>query len=318
VDRGVEVAGLIRPRRSLGEVALVLFSRGRTVPLPVLKAAYLDWLRRAERWLGTATGPDAQFDLAESRARELLGWSLQTKRGRRMRRRLKGGEESSDSRLLSAFTNLLLVFQGADATNEGVVELLQAGGLGVAIRDQVDEAGPVATEFTPDVLSLVREFNLSNLRAVVGTLTEEDLVAARDVIKVVVPFATAFATFAKVLLRLPDAFGFVALAEAADDETQIAYAALALVMIKDLIQSDEGQAVIGLMAERLPYFRQAADLLQSLPIEVARRLPSADPTILDTLDVSERERIRAASALLAADDTSAGVQRQLGELSPTG
>lgn len=312
VERGVEVAGLIRPRRSLGEVALVLFSRGRPVPPRVVKAAYLEWLRRAEKWLGAATSPEAQFDLAEARARVLLGWSLQTKRGRRMRRRLKGGNEPADSRLLSALTNLLLVFQGAFTTDEGIIEMLEAGGLGAAIRDHVEGVGPIATEFTPDVLALVRQFNLQNLRAVIAASTDEDLVAARDVIKVVVPFASAFSTFARVLLKLPDAFGFAALADAAEDETQIAYAALALVLIKDLIQSAEGQVVIGLMSDRLWYFRQAADLLQSLPIEVARRLPSGDPAILETLDPSERDRIRsAASALLAADDFRGGLQTQL-------
>jgi hypothetical protein len=297
----------------LAEVALILFSRGGTVPLPILKASYLDWLERAEKWLGTATTPEDQFDLAESRARDLLGWSLQTKRGRRMRRRLKARDESADSRLLSAFTNLLLVFQGASTTDEGIIELLEAGGLGAAIRDQVDGVGPIASEFSSDLLTLARQFNLTNLRAVVATVTEEDLIAARDVIRVVVPFAVAFAMFARVLLKLPDAFGFTALAEAADDETQIAYAALALLLVKELIQSAEGQQVIGLMAGRLAYFQQAASLLQSLPIEVARRLPSGDSTLLDSLDAKERDRIRsAASALQSADDSGASPQRQQG------
>jgi hypothetical protein len=66
VDRGVEVAGLVRPRRSLGEVALLLFARGRTMPLPTLKAAYLDWLERAGRWLGTASTPGRISSISRS------------------------------------------------------------------------------------------------------------------------------------------------------------------------------------------------------------------------------------------------------------
>jgi hypothetical protein len=275
VERGIEIAILIKPRRTLQDVALILFARGRPVRLAVLKAAYLEWLARIEKWLGSAETPAEKLDLAERKGLQLRRGALATRRGRQMRRRLRGRDESADSILLSALTNMLLVLQGAETTDDGIMELLEAGGLGAVTHDRAAGVGPIATSISADALALTRQFNLRTLREIVESAAEADLVMTRDVMRLVVPFAAAFSTVVRAQVGLPDAFGFGPLAEAGEDEVQIAYGAVVLLLMKDLIQSPEGQSVLGVMMERLPSFLKAADFVRSLPVSQAHHLGAA-------------------------------------------
>jgi hypothetical protein len=66
------------------------------------------------------------------------------------------------------------------------------------------------------------------------------------------------------------------------------------------------------MSEQLVHFEQTSGFSQSLPIEVARRLSSHDPTVLDTLDPNKRDRFgHGATALIAADVESVDSQARL-------
>jgi hypothetical protein len=69
------------------------------------------------------------FDAAEERALGMVTPILRTKLGRRFRSRLKGKDVPANDLFFSVATNLILVLQGGDTTDEGLDEVLEAGGV---------------------------------------------------------------------------------------------------------------------------------------------------------------------------------------------
>jgi len=298
VARVVEVAGLVRPRHPLSEVALILFARGRTIPSEVVKRAYCEWLDGLEKWLGSAGTPEARFELAETKAARMVPWVVGTKTGRRMRRRAKGRPETAESVLLSAFTNLLLVLLGEDVPDDALLEVLDVGGVTAMFRDTIGGFGPIAEGPSQDLFRLIRRSNLRTLRASVTAASTDELFRLSQVAASITRFAKPFTVAARALGKR-DAFGLAPMVEFGED-IDFAHGAAFLLLIKDLVASSDGTKVLTLMESRTPYFAALAALLRSLPKPVVERVAQGKPDALASLSAPERDRVRAEAAHIEA------------------
>ena len=306
VEQGRVVAQLVRRRRPLGDVAVALFTRGYPVSEHVLKDAYLEWLERIQRFLGRPAADEEMLDAAEDRATAMLAPLLKTKQGRRFRSRLRRGSVPADVVLLSVVTNLVLLLQGGETTDGGLDEVLEAGGVTAMYRDRIPGAGPIASGPSLAVRELMRTFSIRNLRELVGRSTVEDLVWARDLLLLIVPFASAFAVMLRTMFGLRDAMGFGILADIEQDDATLGYAIPIMLLLRDIASTPEAQDLLAMMRGRLAHFQEAAAFLRTLPAPVARRLAHGDPHVLDGLDADERQRIQEEAARLRAQAESGG------------
>jgi hypothetical protein len=298
VEQGRVVAQLVRRRRPLGDVAVALFIRGYPVPEHILKDAYLEWLERIQRLLGRPATGEEMFDAAEERATVIVAPILRTRLGRRFRYRLRRGSVPADEVFMSVVTNLVLLLQGGETTDSGLDEVLEAGGVTAMYRDRIPGAGPIASGPSPEVRELMRMFSLRNLGELVGRCTLEDLVWARDLLLLIVPFASAFAVMLRTMFGLRDAMGFGILADMEQDDGMLGYGIPVMLLLRDVASTPEAQDLLAMMRGRLVHFQQAAAFLRTLPAPVARRLGLGEPHVLDGLDADERQRIQEEAARL--------------------
>ena len=309
VEQARAVAAAVRHRRPLSEVALTLFMRGYPIEERVLKAAFAAWLSKIERWLGSADSSDERFDIAERRAVELARYSKKTRQGRRIIRRARRLKEDPEAVAVSAYTNMLLLLQGEQPPEDAIAELLDVGGLGAAFQDKAAGVGPLAPGLDDTILNLIRKVNFPTLRQTIEASTLADLAWARDILLVVAPFARAIAVLARTLFKLPDAFGFAVIGEVAADELLLAHGMPILLLGRELFETEGARELLSKMQEQLSYFSSAAAFLESLPPQIRRRLPSADPGLLDRLPAEEAARVRDAAAALRIDGESRGYGR---------
>ncbi len=306
VEQGRVVAQLVRRRRPLSDVAVALFVRGYPVPEQVLKDAFGEWLDRLQRYLGRPATVEEMFDSAEDRARAMVAPMLKTKQGRRFRSRQRGGDVAADDVFLSVVTNLVLLLQGGETTDDGLDEVLEAGGASAMYRDRIPGAGPIAAGPSPEVREFMRKVSLQNLRRLVEASTIEDLVWARDLILLFIPFASVFAVMIRTMFQLPDAMGFGVLADMEGDDRMLGYGIPIMLLLRDVASTPEAQDLLAMMRDKLVHFQQAAAFLRSFPAPVARRLVQGDAAVLDELDADERRRIQAEAARLQTEAESRG------------
>lgn len=254
VEQGRVVAQLVRRRRPLSDVAVALFVRDYQVPEHVLKNAYAEWLEKIQRYLGRPAAIDEMFDAAEERATAMVPPMLKTKLGRRFRSRLRRSGVPADDVFLSVVTNLILLLQGGETTDEGLDEVLEAGGATAMYRDHILGAEPIAPGPTPEVREFMRKVSLRNLRELVEASTMEDLVWARDLILLFVPFASALAVIIRTMFRLPDAMGFGALADMAYDDAMLGHAVPIALLLRDVASTPEAQDLLAMMRDKLIHF----------------------------------------------------------------
>jgi hypothetical protein len=307
VEQGRVVAQLVRRRRPLSDVAVALFVRGYQVPERVLKNAYAEWLKRAQCYLGRPAAIQEMFDAAEERATAMVRPMLKTKQGRRFRSRLRRGGAPADDIFLSVVTNLILLLQGGETTDEGLDEVLEAGGATAMYRDRIPGVGPIALGPTPAVREFMRKVSLGNLRELVDTSTMEDLVWARDLILLLVPFASAVAAMIRTMFRLPDAMGFGVLADMESDDGTLGHAIPIMLLLRDVASTPEALDLLSMMRDRLNHFQEAAAFLMTLPAPVIRRLTQGDAGVLDGLDADTRRRIQEEAARLQAEGEAHGL-----------
>jgi hypothetical protein len=306
VEQGRVVAQLVRRRRPLGDVAVTLFIRGFPVPEHVLKDAFAQWLNRIQRYLGRPPALEELFDAAEARATAMVAPMLKTKQGRRFRSRLRGKQVPADDVFLSVVTNLVLLLQGGETTDEGLDEVLEAGGVTAMYRDRIPGAEPIASGPSPEVRELMRKVSLENLRRLVETSSREDLVWARDLILLFIPFASAFAVMIRTMFQLPDAMGFGVLADLEGDDGMLGYGVPIMLLLRDVASTPEAEELLAMMRDKLVYFQQAAAFLRSFPAPVAARLAQGDASVLEGLDADERRRIQEEAARLRAQGEAHG------------
>ncbi len=228
------------------------------------------WFDRIQRWLGAPAEGDAALDAAERRAVTMVTPLLRTRQGRRFRSRLRGKDVPADDVFLSVVTNLVLMMQGGETTEDGLAEVLEAGG--------------------------------ANLRELVKASTIEDLLYARDLINLFVPFASALAVMIRTMFRLPDAMGFGVLADMADEGDMLGYAVPLMLLLRDVTSTPEALGLLAMMREKLVPFQQAASFLTTVPEPIARRLAQGDTEALDGLDADERRRVQEEATRLLAQN----------------
>jgi hypothetical protein len=146
----------------------------------------------------------------------------------------------------------------------------------------------------------MRKVSLQNLRGLVETSTMDDLVWARDLVLLFVPFASAFAVMIRTMFSLPDALGFGVLAEMEGEDGMLGYAIPIMLLLRDVAATPEAQELMAMMRDRLVHFQDAASFLRTLPTSVAQRLTQGDASVLDGLDPEEKRRIQQEAARLQA------------------
>jgi hypothetical protein len=307
VEQGRVVAQLVRRRRPLGDVAVALFIGGYAVPKHVLKDAYLEWLERIQSLLGPPAAGEEMVDAAEERAMAMVAPILRTKLGRRFRSRLRRGTVPADEVLLSVVTNLVLLLQGGETTDDGLDEVLEAGGVTAMYRDRIPGVRPIAPGPSPEVRELMRMFSIQNLRELVRRSRLDDLVWARDLLLLIVPFASAFAVMLRTMFGLRDAMGFGVLADMELDDGMLGYGIPIMLLLRDVASTPDAQDLLAMMRGRLVHFQEAAAFLQTLPAAIAHRLPRGDPHLLDGLDADERPRIQEEASRLNARGETDGL-----------
>lgn len=300
VDQAVAVAELARPRRRLDEVALILFRRGHDLPLNTIKWAYGACLDRFEKWLDRAATEegDADLNLAAAKAAQVIRHGSRSRQGRRMKARLRRAGLPDDA-LVSVWQNVIAYFQtGEPITDEGLQELLVAGGIQAAMTDQAAGLGPLAPDLPAELPVVLQRMKLNRVRERLAAATLEELVAARDDWLAFLDVAQSVATLARLAWNLPDAFGLGAIADAGLDELGSALQVPIMLILKPELSQPGAQSLMENVRKSAPFFTAAAALLSGLPRDVQRRMVAADPHALDTLPPDEQARIRAAAAMV--------------------
>jgi hypothetical protein len=298
LDQTCAVAELARRRRPLHEVALILFVRGVPIPEGAVRRAYTSLFDRLADWLGdVATDSDADLHRAGAKAQELVRFSLRSRQGRRMLKRLEHADDPAESVLVSVWQNFFSVLQtGEFLTEGGFDELLRAGGLTGAGTDLIPGGtGPLAPDFPAGIVEVLRRMRLPELRLRVENATIDELTAARDDYRSFMSLARSLAVISSVLWDLPSAFGFEAFADIVDDDLATASHLPVLLLLAPELATPDGQHVMDLIRTSAPSFAQAADFLRALPRSVQKAIGRQDPAALDGLPPAERERVREAA-----------------------
>lgn len=308
VDQVVAVAELSRRRRRLDEVALILFRRGHPLPLDTLKWAYTAHLDRFEKWLDKAATEegDPDLNLAAAKAEQVIKSSSRSRRGRRMKARLRRAG-LPDEALVSVWQNVFAYFQtGEPLTDEGLQELLVAGGITAAMTDQAAALGPLAPDLPVELPAVLERMKVEKVRERLTAATLEELTAARDDWLAFLDVARSVATLAGLAWNLPDAFGLGAIADAGSDELGTALQVPIMLILKPELAQPGPQALMENVRKSAKFFADAAALVSELPRDVQRRMVAADPHALDSLPSDEQARVRAAAGMVHVN----------GELSP--
>lgn len=308
LDQASAVAELARRRRPLHEVALILFVRGVPIPESAVRRAYASLFDHIADWLGdVATASDPDLHSAGIKAQGLVRFSLRSRQGRRMLKRLQHAEEPAESLLTSVWQNVFSVLQTGEFLSEGgFEELLRAGGLTGAGTDRIPGGpGPLAPDFPDGIAEVLQRMRLTELRLRVESATIDELTAALDDYRSFVSMARSVAVIASVLWNLPSAFGFGALADIVEDDLATAQQLAVILLLAPELATPSGQQVMELIRASAPSFAQAADFLAGLPRSVQKALGRQDPAALDALPPEERERVRAAARAIHLDTTTA-------------
>lgn len=212
-DQVEAAAKAVARYRSIDQALLVMFVEGWRVDEQALKAAYVRQLEEVTIWMRLQKPEDGDaLSGPEAGAAAVVKRMRRTKQGRAWRRRLTGGEESTDSVLLSAITALLHVFQtGNPSSTEALEEALRAGGVDRLWRDQLEDVGaivPNRNSAVEEIVELLAGADVDGWVTAIKEATWDDLQSGLEAIRSMVDLFKTLSEMNETMLGNRDAFGF--------------------------------------------------------------------------------------------------------------
>ena len=289
--QAVELARLSRRYTRYSELTLVLFYKGFDIDLVVLRKVYSDYLDRIERWIGVAR-TDRDLDKLDRFAQRVARYASRTRIGRRVVRRLRGSEESPEGIAAGVYYGLLhLIRTGSASSDEGFSELLSAFGLSGLYEDRLGDVGPIAPGGEQDLREFLSEMSLPNVRRILSHATIDDFREAARLVRTSMPFLVSVAAIATRVIPVKNAFGFSVLADLQLDELDLAKFVPFALTIAPHARSDGARQLLAAMDDSEQHFRQAAEVISSLPTSVTEALKDGDLAPIAALPEEQRQRI---------------------------